>query len=129
MQPNEKKRLKPSLLETDKKCVDALKNVAGYSPVNPTYTVEALVAAVDALAKAQTEETKAVAAASIARQNAAAKEWEFHSLVLGAKDQVLAQFGRDSDEAELVGLKKKSDYKVRGRKPVAESNTSAHGQR
>jgi hypothetical protein len=36
--------------------------------------------------------------------------------MLGAKDQIVAQFGRDSNEAEAVGLKKKSEYKTRTRR-------------
>jgi len=32
--------------------------------------------------------------------------------MLGAKKQVLAQFGDDSDQAQAVGLKKKSEYKA-----------------
>jgi hypothetical protein len=39
--------------------------------------------------------------------------------VLGAKDQVIAQFGRDSNEAQAVGLKKKSERKPPARKAKA----------
>lgn len=46
-----------------------------------------------------------------------AREWEFHNLILGAKDPRVAQFGRDSNEAQAVGLKKKSEYKTSKRKP------------
>ena len=40
------------------------------------------------------------------------REWEFHNLILGAKDQVTAQFGRDSNEVQAVGLKKASERKA-----------------
>jgi hypothetical protein len=30
--------------------------------------------------------------------------------MLGVKDQVIAQFGKDSNEVQAVGLKKKSEY-------------------
>lgn len=46
-----------------------------------------------------------------ARDDATAAEWDFHNGILGAKDQVIAQFGDDSNEVQGVGLKKKSDYK------------------
>ena len=36
--------------------------------------------------------------------------------MLGAKDQVKAQFGKDSIQLQELGLKKTSDYKRPGRK-------------
>jgi hypothetical protein len=39
-----------------------------------------------------------------------AGEWEFHNLMLGVKDQVIAQFGKDSTQVQAVGLKRKSEY-------------------
>ncbi len=38
-------------------------------------------------------------------------EWEFHNAVLAMKEVVKGQFGSDSDEAQSIGLKKKSDRK------------------
>ncbi len=55
---------------------------------------------------AQKEETRA---------DAAQKEWNFHNLVGGSKDQVTAQFGRNSNQAQSVGRKKPSEYKPRTR--------------
>ncbi len=42
-----------------------------------------------------------------------AAEWAFHNAVLGVKDQVKAQYGKDSDELQSVGLTKESE-KARG---------------
>ena len=110
------RRLKPSLLQMDKDCFAALQRVSGYAPVNVRYNLNDLQATHRELTGLQQAEAKAVAAAAAARKKAAAKEREFHDLILGAKDQVVAQFGRDSDEAQAVGLKKKSEYKPRARK-------------
>jgi hypothetical protein len=52
-----------------------------------------------------------VEAADAKRAAANAAEWEFHNAILGAKTQVTAQFGDDSDELAALGLKKKSEYK------------------
>ena len=79
------------------------------------YALAALTAAEASLDAAQTTEIQANAAADAARDNATASEWAFHNVVLGMKDQVVAQYGRDSNEAQAVGLKKKSEYKSRGR--------------
>jgi hypothetical protein len=42
------------------------------------------------------------------KRNVAA-QWAFHNAMLGAKQQVLAQFDDDSDEAQALGLTKKSE--------------------
>jgi hypothetical protein len=64
----------------------------------------------------QTAETQAEAAYKAARDNAVKGEWEFHNLMLGVKDQVASQFGRDSNEYQALGLKKKSERKAPTRK-------------
>jgi hypothetical protein len=60
---------------------------------------------------ARDAETQAAALAS-ARDKATAKEWEFHNTILGVKDQVMAQYGRNSDEVQALGLKKASERKA-----------------
>jgi len=69
---------------------------------------------------AQGDEIQKQAAAEAARDTATTNEWEFHELVLSAKDQVIAQYGRDSNEAQAVGLKKKSERK----RPTSKKATS-----
>jgi hypothetical protein len=64
----------------------------------------------------QAEEAQTAAAAAAARDNAAGKEWNFHNLMLGVKDQVTAQFGRSSNQVQSLGRKKESEYKPRTRK-------------
>jgi hypothetical protein len=101
-----------------------LQAITAYAPVNPAYSMTAVTAASTALAAAQQAETQAAAAAAAARDNAAAREWEFHNLMLGVKDQVIAQFGKDSNEVQSIGLKKTSEYsrpKSRGKKNDAQA--------
>jgi len=45
----------------------------------------------------------------------------FHDTILGVKDQVIAQYGPNSDEVASLGLKKKSERKapVHASKPAA----------
>lgn len=116
MAKNETKRLKPALLQADKDSFAALQANDKYAPANPKYSLTAIGAAHDGVGSAQKTESQAIAAAAAARDDATGKEWEFHNLMLGAKDQVLAQFGRDSNEAQALGLKKKSEYKARAKK-------------
>lgn len=117
MAKNESRRLKPTVLETDKASFAALQAINGYAPANSAYSMTTITAAQNVLNAAQQAEAQAQAAAATARDEATAREWEFHNLMLGAKDQVMAQFGRDSNEVQAIGLKKASEYKPRPRKP------------
>ncbi|MFL6227997.1 MAG: hypothetical protein ACJ741_04365 [Pyrinomonadaceae bacterium] len=116
MAKNESKRLTPSALDADKNAFAALKTVSGYTPANSTYTLTAISAAQAAVATKQQAEVQAAAALATARDEAVAAEWAFHNLMLGAKDQVIAQFGRDSNEVQAVGRKKASEFKPRVRR-------------
>lgn len=116
MAKNETKRVRPSQVQTNKDDFANLKALSGYAPANPAYKVDLIQASENKLdADAQTE-AQTIVAAKNARDNAVASEWAHHNLMLGARDQVVAQFGRDSNEAQAVGLKKKSEYKSPGRK-------------
>jgi DNA-binding GntR family transcriptional regulator len=108
--PNQATRLRPAQIQTDRDAFAALKVVTGYAPANPAYALTTITAAEASLAVAQQAEAQAAAAAAAARDNATAREWEFHNLMLGAKDQIIAQFGKDSNEVQALGLKKKSEY-------------------
>ena len=47
---------------------------------------------------------------------AAAAEWDFHNVMLAVKEQVVAQYGKSSDQVQSLGLKKKSEYKAPARR-------------
>lgn len=119
---NESKRLRPPQLEDDASGFAALQSMTGYAPANQAYTLTAITAAHAALQSAWTAETQAEAAYAAARDNAVAREWEFHNLMLGVKDQVTAQFGRDSNEVQAIGLKKASERKSPLRRSKPEAN-------
>jgi hypothetical protein len=108
--PDQSRRLKPSQIQADRDAFSALQAVTGYAPANPAYALTTVTATQASLAAAQAAEAQADAAAAAARDNAVAREWEFHNMMLGVKDQIVAQFGSDSNEVQAVGLKKKSEY-------------------
>jgi len=116
MAKNQTVRIKPALLEADRQSYAALQAIADYTPANSAYTIPIIKKAQADLVSAQTTETQTAAAAAAARDDAIAAEWEFHNLMLGAKDQVTAQYGKDSNEVQALGLKKKSEYKAPQRK-------------
>ena len=105
------RRVDPPTRAADQQALTALQNMAGYQPANPAYTVSALSAKLAAAEAAQTAEVNARNALAAARDALAAAEWEFHYAILGAKEQVIAQYGRDSDQVQALGLKKKSERK------------------
>lgn len=117
---NQNNRLKPSVLEADRASFAALQTVGGYAPANAAFALAKITEAEAAPRSKQAAEAQAEAALAAARDAAVAGEWEFHNLILGAKDQVVAQYGRDSDEVQSVGLKKASERRapVRRAKPA-----------
>lgn len=114
---NRTKRLRPAQIEADRASFAALQGVVDYSPANPAYSTGAITRMYEEMQSAQRAEAQAEAALAAARDNAVAKEWAFHDSVLGSKDQVVAQFGRNSNEVQALGLKKASEYKAPQRKP------------
>lgn len=110
MADNPTRRIPPTTLQADIESFAALQAIANYAPANAAYAVAAIVAAKQNMEAKQTAETQASAAYDAARDTAADTEWEFHKLITGAKTQVEAQFGPNSDEIQALGRKKKSEY-------------------
>ena len=110
------KRLRPAQISEDETSFEALKAMPDYAPANPTYTVAAIEQARAEMVAAQGDEARADAAQKAARDNATEKERKFHDLVNGSKDQVTAQYGRNSNQVQSIGRKKTSEYKAPTRK-------------
>ena len=124
MAKNQSKRLSPAKIEADENGFAALQAITDYTPINQAYalrSVAAVHAELESLRRAQIDAARAAVAA---RDLAVAKEWEFHNLMLGVKEQIIAQFGKDSDEVQALGLKRKSDYKPPQRRPVSKNETA-----
>lgn len=111
MAKNETRRIAPSVLQADRDAWASLKTMAGYAPSKGKFSISTIQAAVDDLIAKREIEAQKQADLDSARDDATAAEWAFHNMVLGAKDQVIAQFGDDSNEVQALGLKKKSEYK------------------
>lgn len=102
-------RIPPQTLQADIEAFVGLKAIPSYTPVNQAYSFDAVSQLHDALRKAQETEIHAQNALAAARDALSAIEREFHDAILGVKSQVKAQFGPDSDQVAVLGLKKKSD--------------------
>ncbi|MBA2732710.1 MAG: hypothetical protein H0U54_07440 [Acidobacteria bacterium] len=131
MAKNQNKRLPPVKIEANESGFAALQTITDYTPINRAYSLEAIRIAHTELENLRRAEAQAVAAMTVAREAAVAKEWELHNLMLGVKEQIIAQFGKDSNEVQALGLKRKSDYKPPTRKSIASSETAqppSHGE-
>lgn len=115
-------RLSKKIIQQDREAYAALKGITNYNPSNPAFELTEVAGSEQEMNTKQTEEIQKQAIADAARDASADSEWDFHDMILGAKTQVKAQFGVDSDEYASMGMKKKSEYKIGRRK---ESTTPA----
>jgi hypothetical protein len=124
MARNQSKRLPPVKLEADESGFAALQTISNYTPINPAYSLDAVRSVYVELENVRRAEAQAQAVMAAARDGAVAKEWEFHNLMLGVKEQIIAQFGKDSNEVQALGLKRKSEYKSPTRRSVSSGETN-----
>lgn len=119
MSKNPNRRLSRAVLVEDETIFNALQNLTGYTPPNPNYAVTAIKQSLEDMRGARVDEDQAAASFATRRDIAINKEWAFHYLILGAKEQAIALFGKDSVQVQELGLKRKSEYK--SRKPKAKA--------
>src|ERR1041385_643408 len=117
------RRMAPSLIAEDEEAFAALKAITNYAPANSVYALAAIEQAFQEMEAARTSEVQADAVAKAASDKVVEKQMNFHNLIIGARDQVTAQFGRNSDQAQSVGRKKPSEYKT----PQRRSNKVSGG--
>jgi hypothetical protein len=110
----EVRRLSPGITARNKQSLSKVKSLKGYKPAKDEFSLEELEAADKEVDEAREAEAQANQAAKAARNRAVAAEWALHNKILGAKKQVIAIYGEDSDEIQAVGLKKKSEWKRTG---------------
>lgn len=105
------RRLRPAILDKDIDSLHGLGTIPTYSTVRAAATPDALQLAHAKMRAMQQTETEKLAMAKAATDAARVAEWEFHNAVLAMKECVRGQFGSDSNEAQAIGLKKKSERK------------------
>jgi phosphoribosylformylglycinamidine (FGAM) synthase-like enzyme len=91
-------------------------NVSNYDTTRADASVVKLQQAYQAMLALQQAETEKLTLYRAAADAARLAEWEFHNAVLAMKEFIRGQYGSDSDQAQAVGLKKKSDRKRSKRK-------------
>jgi len=104
-------RVTQRILKKDKLIASAVLSFKDYHSAHPEFTSERLREAMTKVDAALKLEQEALASVAKAREAAILAEAKFHDIVLGAKRQVIAQYGDDSDEITTLGMKKKSERK------------------
>jgi hypothetical protein len=108
---NTNNRLAPSVLNADQDIFEGLQTITDYAPYRKEASISQIEQAQVEMLKSQKLEAQLKAQYRAALDVARQSEWMFHNTILEAKNAVVAQFGSDSSEAQIVGLKKKSAYK------------------
>jgi len=119
MAVNQTRRLSLEVLRADHMTLVALHALADYHPHNPAHTAEAIAGLDETLEQAHEIEIRTGNTHESARNGAIAAEWAVHNALLGAKAQVIAQYGTDSDAVQSLGLKRKSERKRPTRRKIA----------
>jgi hypothetical protein len=110
------RRLRPQLISQNIDSLHGLQTIKGYKTNRVDASLERIQQTYQAMLTQQQSETEKLTAYRAAADAARLAEWEFHNAVLAMKEVVRGQYGSDSDEAQAVGLKKKSDRKRRSSK-------------
>ncbi len=108
---NTARRLPIKILTADIDSLNGLAIVERYLPIRSQATPEGLQTLYAAMLAKQQKETEMEMTLKAAVDAARQAEWEFHNAVLAMKESVRGQYGPDSDAAQAVGYKKKSNYK------------------
>ncbi|HEX5689417.1 MAG TPA: hypothetical protein VFX76_05415 [Roseiflexaceae bacterium] len=111
MSVNRNRRLPADDIQANRNALIGIQSLDDYAPSTAAYSVARLIDLGRVMEEARQAEVRAIQALAMARDAAAEAEWALHDGILGAKAQVIAQYGPDSQAVQLVGLKRKSERK------------------
>ncbi|MEH2402465.1 hypothetical protein [Nostoc sp.] len=110
------RRLPSQSISQDINSLHGLQTVSTYDTTRADASVANLLQAYQDMLVQQQAETEKLTLYRAATDGARLAEWEFHNAILAMKEVIRGQYGSDSDEAQAVGLKKKSERKRPSRK-------------
>jgi hypothetical protein len=124
MAKDQTKPVDAKTLKADADALAALAKISDYKPADSDYALAKLEGASQALKDAADAFAQAEADWQTARDANVAAQWAFHNAMLGGKQQVIAQYGDDSNEVQAIGLTKKSEYAKPARKTAADKKAA-----
>ena len=107
--PDTSRRLRPDYIDQDIESLRGARTIAGYTSPRPETTLDGLQSSHAEMIAAQDEASEALIRAKILADKARLAEWKFHNNILAMKELVRGVYGSDSDEAQAIGYKKKSE--------------------
>jgi len=111
MAPQQRNRLSSSVIAEDRKVLQAIQDIDGYTPHNLVHATAELVLRDDVLRQAEIAVERAVLALDAARTRQHTAAWDLHDSLQGAKEEIIGQFGSDSQIMHAIGYKKRSEHK------------------
>jgi hypothetical protein len=121
MAPKPILRLPSQVVEADRATLRALQDLSDYTPINVEYSAASLRDLEAAMTEALLAEERTRIALEMIRDKAIEAVQVFHDAILGAKAQVIAQYGSNSHAVQAIGLKRKSERKRPTRRAHAAS--------
>jgi hypothetical protein len=117
--PSTSKAIAPSILQEDKYAAIAILAMAEYASLKPEFDKSVLETGPNnaktgirpRLVASEEDYQLKKDAFEAARDAMVAEQWAQHEWVIGAREQIAAKFGKNSDQYAAAGLKKKSEYK------------------
>ncbi|MBW4452483.1 MAG: hypothetical protein KME55_07180 [Nostoc indistinguendum CM1-VF10] len=108
--------LPPQSISQDITSLHGFQTISTYNTTRADASAANLQQAYQTMLSFQQAEIEKLTLYRAAADAARLAEWEFHNAVLAMKEVVRGQYGSDSDQAQAVGLKKKSERKRSNRK-------------
>ncbi|WP_375505246.1 hypothetical protein [uncultured Nostoc sp.] len=112
------RRLPPQSISQDINSLHGFQTISTYNTTRADASAANLQQAYQTMLNFQQAEIEKLTLYRAASDAARLAEWEFHNAVLAMKEVVRGQYGSDSDQAQAVGLKKKSERKRSNRKKL-----------
>jgi len=109
MAKQQNKPLNARTLKADTDALAAIKKMGDYKSSKAVFALDQLTAAAQGMSTASDTHAQAEADLKTARDGHVSAQWAFHNAMLGARQQVVAQYGDDSEQVAAVGLTKKSE--------------------
>jgi hypothetical protein len=109
--PREFKRIAPATLKEDKNSLIGLRTLTDFVPSSPEFSAEALQALQQEMEEAEEVLIEIMKNAGTQRDRVARLQTTYHERLKQSKSQVVGQYGPDSPEVQVIGLKRQSEYR------------------
>lgn len=117
MSTSSNRRIPSRVLEEDRYALIGLQSLESYAPTNSNFSIANLTTLHSQMLATQSELISALQKVETLRNQVAEAEHAFHDGIQGAKIQVIAQYGEDALEVQMLGLKRKSERRRPSRRP------------